>query len=96
MTFTHKGYGRIYVENADDVEKVYAIVKELDEFEFGYMPPGLVAVLSEYPRVVYLHKFSDMDMDALTVVCWKRGLKIFCFDSGHNEFPVDATKVVIA
>ena len=35
---THKGYGRIYVDNQEDIQKVKDIIKELDEFEFGYLP----------------------------------------------------------
>jgi len=90
-TLTHKGYGRIYCESADDIPKVEAIIKEMDEFEFGYLPPTLVAEFTEYPNVVYTHKFSDMDMDALTATCWKRGIKIWVFDAGHQEYPVDGT-----
>lgn len=86
-TLTHKGYGRIYCETADDVPKVQAVVKELDEYEFGYMPKDLVTTFAEYPSVIYNGKFSDMDMDTLTAVCWSRGLRIWVFDAGHNDMP---------
>ena len=90
-TLTHKGYGRIYCESAEDIPKVETIIKEMDEFEFGYLPPKMVAVFTDYPKVVYTHKFSDMNMDALTATCWKRGIKIWVFDSGHEEYPVDGS-----
>jgi len=85
--FTHKGYGRIYCENVTDIVLVEAVIKELDEYEFGYMPSGLVAPHFLYPNVVYIGKFSDLDMDKLTAVCWSRGIKIWVFDSGYDEHP---------
>lgn len=89
-TLTHKGYGRIYVESETDIPKVKQIIEELDEFEFDYLPGKLIAPFSEYPAVVYTHKFSDLDMDDLTAVCWARGIKVFVFDSGHIEYPSSA------
>ena len=52
-TLTHKGYGRIYCETVDDIAKVHDVIKELDEYEFGYMPKGIVTTFNEYPNVVY-------------------------------------------
>jgi hypothetical protein len=92
-TLTHKGYGRIYCETADDIPRVKAVVEELDDFEFGYLPEGLVTVCTEYPRVIYNGKFSDLDMDILTAVCWSRGIRIWVFDSGHNEMPISRIPV---
>ena len=39
MTFSRKGYGRIFVENESDVQKVEDIIRELDEYEFDYYYP---------------------------------------------------------
>ena len=86
-TLTHKGWGRIYTDKPENIEKIEAIIKELDEFEFEYLPEGLITVSESYPAVVYLHKFSDMDMDTLTAQCWKRGIMIWVFDAGHTEYP---------
>ena len=86
-TFTHKGYGRIYCENEAAIPLVKDVIKELDEYEYSYMPERLIATFSDYPQVVYTHKFSDMDTDKLTAICWSRGIKIWAFDSGHNEYP---------
>lgn len=90
--FTHKGYGRIYVEQVDDILKVENVIEQLDAFERGYLPPGMIALFSEYPNVVYTHKFSDLDIDMLTAVCWDRGIKIWCFDSGYDEYPKNLLK----
>lgn len=87
---THKGYARIYCETEGAVPAVHAIIREIDEYEFGYMPKNLVAPFSEYPAVTYVHKFSDMDMDKLTALCWARGIKIWVFDAGRNEYPESA------
>lgn len=85
-TLTHKGFGRIYCENVEDIKKVDTIIKELDEFEYGYLPDRMITTYDQYPEVVYTGKFSDMDMNKLTSECWKRGIKVWVFDSGHNEY----------
>ena len=87
MTLTHKGYGRIYVDTVENIEKVKAIIKEMDEFEHSYLPEKLITVFTEYPNVTYTHKFSDMNMSKLTDKCWKEGIHIWVFDAGHNEYP---------
>jgi len=86
-TLPHKGFGRIYVDKPENIKKVEQIIKELDEYEFEYMPVGIVAHFSEYPSVKYTHKFDDMDMDKLTATCWNNGIHIWVFDSGRNEYP---------
>jgi len=91
---THKGYGRIYVDSQEDIQRVRDIISEIDEFEFGYLPPKLITVFSDYPQVTYTHKFSDLSMDKLTALCWKRGIKIWVFDAGHDEYPKDETEIV--
>lgn len=88
-TLTHKGYGRIYCEDEDDIEEVRDIIKSLDEFEYSYLPTNLIAPFTEYPKVVYTHKFSDLDMDRLTAECWKQGLRVWVFDAGYTEYPVE-------
>jgi len=59
----------------------------LDEFEFDYLPKDLITVFTDYPSVVYNHKFSDMDMDKLTAACWDKGIFIWVFDAQDNEYP---------
>lgn len=84
-----KGYGRIYVHDEKNIKEVKKIIKELDEFEYDYLPDGFIAPFSSYPEVVYTHKFCDLDMDKLTAVCWGRGIFIWVFNSHHEEFPVN-------
>jgi hypothetical protein len=91
-SFTHKGYGRIYVLNPEHVPFVHAIIKDIDEYEYtGYMPKDLIAPFSEYPKVVYLHKFSDMSIDEIAARCLKAGYPIWCFDSRRDDYPSDMT-----
>lgn len=85
-TLTHKGYGRIYVEKRDDIEKVKETIRLMDEFEYSYLPDELITVYTDFPKVVYTHKFSDMDIADLTNRCWNLGIKIWVFDSGHDEY----------
>ena len=85
-TLTRKGYARIYVAKPEDVEKVVALIKELDEFEFGYLPEGMVAPFSEYPKLCYTHKFDGLCMNRLASECWKRGIFAWVCDNGHTEY----------
>lgn len=93
-TFTRKGYGRIYCLNAADAEKVATIIKELDEFEYEYLPKDLIAPFSEYPKLKYTHKFDALDLNMLTAVCWQRSIVIWCCDNGNEEYMTDETKGV--
>lgn len=86
-TFTKKGYGRIYVAKEEDIPKVIDIIKLIDEFEASYLPEDFVTPFQNYPSVVYVRKFSDMDINELTAACFNYGIHIFCFDAGNNEFP---------
>lgn len=83
--FTYKGYGRIYVQNQEDIEKVEEIIKELDEFEWAYYPSSLVTTLDRYPNVVYIGKF-ELHFN-LEEECKKRNIPVFIFDSGMEDWP---------
>lgn len=86
-TLTHRGYGRIYVLKPDDIAEVKAIIKELDEYEYEYLPKDFITTFDEYPRVEYIGKFSDLDMDKLISTCLSRGVFVWVFDSGRKEYP---------
>jgi hypothetical protein len=85
--FTRKGYGRIYCRNDGDTTAVMKIIKEMDQYEFEYLPNNLIVPFTEYPKVVYIGKFDDLDLDELTDKCWNKGIYIWIFDSGYNEYP---------
>lgn len=36
MTFDYKGYGRIFVEKEEDIQKAKDKIKEIDDFEYEY------------------------------------------------------------
>jgi predicted peroxiredoxin len=91
-TLSKKGYARIYVGNADDIDRVKQIIKEIDSSEFGYLPDKLIAPFSEYPKLCYTHKFDAIDMNTLTAECWKRGVKIWVCDNGYRESIDDIKK----
>jgi hypothetical protein len=92
---TRKGYARIYVEKPEDVARVEDIIKELDAFEFEYLPDKLVAPMTEYPALVYTHKFDGMCMNRLTAICWQRGIYIWACDNGTNEWMESATGKIL-
>lgn len=80
MTFDRKGYGRIFVQKEEDIQKVKEIIKEMNDFEYDYLPVDLIAVFSpENMEAVYTHKFDDLDTNELTRKCWERGVYMFCW-----------------
>lgn len=88
-----KGYARIYVDKPEDVPRVEEIIKELDAYEHEYMPKGIVAPFSEYPRLVYTHKFDALDMNHLTALCWLRGIKVWVCDNRSQDWLENPAKV---
>lgn len=83
--FTRKGYGRIYVKNPSDIPMIHEIIKDIDEFEYDYLPEGFIAPLKEYPRLVPTQKFDGIDLDHLTIYCAINDIQIICLDNGHQE-----------
>lgn len=81
--FQRKTYGRIFVQKQEDVAEVEQTIREVDEFEFGYMPKNLIVVYDPIgPNLLtYLHKF-EMSKIALTQACLKKGIWIWCVDNG--------------
>lgn len=66
MTFDYKGYGRIFVEKKEDIQKVKNKIKELDDFEYGYLPDDLICVWNgDLDDIVYTYKFDEMNIDNL-------------------------------
>ena len=87
MTFERKGYGRIFVQKEEDIQKVKDIIKEMDEFEYEYLPENLIAVFSpENMDSVYTHKFDDLDTNELTRKCWECGIYMFCWFGEMTEY----------
>lgn len=85
MRFYSKGYGRIYVNTDEDVQKVKDIIKEMDEYEFEYLPKDLIAVYQGEIQHVFNGKFDDLDLNELTKRCWNKGIYMFC-TFGHEPY----------
>lgn len=88
MKFERKGYGRIFVDKQEDVEKIKEIMWEIDPHEMEwYYPSGnyvgssgdeLVTVFTpENYRSVYVGKFDDMDMTRVLEKAWEKGIHCF-------------------
>lgn len=87
MNFERKGYGRIFVQKEEDIQKVKDVIKEMDEYEYGYLPEKLIVVFSpENMEAVYTHKFCDLDTQELTKRCWERGIYMFCWYGRVNGY----------
>ena len=97
MKFSRKGYGRIFVEKEEDVEKVENIIKEIDEHEFEwYYPTGeymggnnerlVTAYSKENYKSIYVGKFDDMDISQVLNKAWEQGIHCFVVFGKCNEF----------
>ena len=97
MIFERKGYGRIFVEKEEDVQKVEDIIKEFDEHEFEhYYPTGnyvggnnerLVTTFSEENyKSIYVGKFDDMDISKVLKKAWSQGIHCFAVFGKCNQY----------
>lgn len=99
-TFPRKGYGRIFVEKEEDIDKVKDIIRRMDEFEYDYLPSKLITVFNpniktfpkENPKdhfwldMGYTHKFDSLNLNELQFRCWAECIKIFCCIGGSQEY----------
>ncbi len=80
-----KTYGRIFVAKPEDVQIVEETIREVDEFEYDYLPKGLVAVYGQDDELKYLHKF-EIDRNALARACMDKGVWIWVVDGARDPF----------
>jgi len=76
-TMPRKGYGKIFVEKIEDIEKVKQIIREIDAFEYDYLPDDLITNFKGEKEASYTGKFDDLDINDLIVRCWNEGIKCF-------------------
>lgn len=89
-TFPRKQYGRIFVEKESDILKVKEIIKQMDEFEYEYLPSNFIGVFNAKEHIFsdgtkrhsielrYTHKFDSLDLNKFQSRCWMNGIKVFC------------------
>lgn len=99
-TFPRKTYGRIFVEKEEDIPKVKEIIRKMDEYEYTYLPEGLIKVFNPDIRTFpndnpkdhlwldsyYTGKFDSLNLNELQVRCWADGIKIFCCMTGSSDY----------
>lgn len=84
-----KGESRCFVFDKNHVELVEETIKEIDEFEFDYMPDNWVEFW-DYPNakycppMVYNGKF-DIDIINLKIACAKKGIAISVVSTNIND-----------
>ena len=61
-----KGYATLYVKKEEDIQKVKDIIKEMDEFEFDYMPDTFIQVWNGEDKPCYTGKFDSLDLYELS------------------------------
>lgn len=80
-----KGESRCFVFFQDHIEKVKAIIKEIDEFEFEYMPEDWITLWDgHYDDRVYNGKF-DINIVRLYTECGKKGISIIIVSTNQPE-----------
>ena len=79
IELVRKGESRCYVYEEHHVEEVRQIVKELDDFEFDYMPTNWIVYWDrdskKVPPLIYNGKF-DINVIDLKIACAKKGIAI--------------------
>lgn len=85
--FERKTHGRIFVMTSADIEKVRAIIAELDGFEAEYLPEKFITVWDGAADLVYGGKF-EADIDRLTTECWNRKIPILCVTGKRDPLSV--------
>jgi hypothetical protein len=85
IRLSRKTYGRIYVAKPEDVQVVKDTIKEVDGFEYEYMPEDVVAVFGTDDELVYLHKF-EIDANALAKACMEKGVWIWIVDGVRDSY----------
>ncbi len=81
--FMSKTHGRIFVADESKIPAVRAKIKELDDFEYTYLPDNFVTKWNGKIETTYGHKF-EIDMEQLTEACWNEGIWIFCV-TGYRD-----------
>lgn len=76
----HKGFGRILTT---EVARVKQILKEIDEFEYEYLPDGYVANL-ETNQMIYTGKF-DPNIALLKEKAAEEGILIYIVSEEQEE-----------
>ena len=86
----NKGLSRCFVFEKEHIGIVNDIIKELDNFEFEYMPDNWVTFWNYdsknqvCPPMVYNGKF-DIDIIKLKIACAKKGIAISVVSTNFND-----------
>lgn len=71
-------YGRIFVENEEDIDALYNIILNLDNPEYHDLPRDVITVYSEENyKSVYAHNFCKMDVTKILLESWKNDVHCF-------------------
>ena len=72
--FKRKGSGRIFTDSEENIAKIREMIREIDEYEYDYLPDDLVAIHPGYDQAVYNGKFYNFDLDKLAERCLHEGI----------------------
>lgn len=85
--FYSKGYGIILVSKEEEIGIVKAEIKEMDAFEYDYLPDNLIRVMPPTGSILleYNGKFDDLDIDILAIRLWRKGIHILAISSSGDD-----------
>lgn len=72
--FEEKQFGRIYTDTTENIKKIKDIIKQMDQFEYEYLPKDLITVYKGYFSCEYVGKFDDLNLDELINNCKKKNI----------------------
>ena len=82
-----KGYGRIYVYDPEHLDRVKEIARQLDPDEWsGYRREALFGVYEGGDVVLKYTGKYEINLDALTLLCAREGIPIWCISQHNEEF----------
>ena len=95
-SFGRKSYGAIFTDSEENIESIRSIIKEMDEFEYEYLPKDMVREFCPTMKgnvvsvpLCYTHKFDSLNLNELMLRCWQRGIRMW-YIIGESSFE-DAT-----
>ena len=94
--FPRKEYGRIFVQKKEDIEKVEEVIRQMDSFEYEYLPDEFVGVFEvkeingyRFIKLKETHKFDSLDLNVFQSICWHEGIPVFCPMSNEDSIRID-------
>lgn len=87
-TFNNGAEGRIYTDTQENVERIKQIIKNIDEFEYPYLPDDFVAVWRDGADIDLIPnwKFYGLDLQKIEKECTFKNIPCGCFIGKYEQW----------